>query len=87
MNTKRKWFKKAVYKRKPNTLGGWHKWQSARTRRRYALASRPRGWSLKTRYLFAARALQALANVTQDPETKRVATADAKYFYRKFRAR
>ena len=53
----------------------WHKDDSQSKRREAALKSR-RGNTLKT-----ARALQALANVTNVSETKRKAQADAKYFY------
>jgi len=82
---KKKWFREAVYARPPNTLGGWSKGQTPAVRRRHALASRPKNWSMDRRYLSAARALQALANVTKDPGTKRAAQADARYFYRKAR--
>ena len=82
---KKKWFKKAVEKRKPNTLGGWRKTQTARERRRRALRSRPRKWTLKERYRSAARALMALSNVTTDKETKKKARADATYFYQKLK--
>lgn len=81
----RKWFKKAIYARPPYTLGGWSKKLPASTRRRRALASRPKNWSLKRKYLSTARALQALANVTKDRATKRVALIDAMYFYKKYR--
>lgn len=84
MKRERKWFQKAVARRPPNSLGGWSKSLSAEARRRKALASRPRTWKLSTRYLSAARALQALANVTRDAETKRKALADAKYFYERY---
>lgn len=53
----------------------WHKDDSQSKRRQAALKSR-RGNVLKT-----ARALQSLANVTTDRETKRKAQADARYFY------
>ena len=78
---RRKWFREAVYKRPPYTLGGWRKNQPARVRRRHALASRPKNWSLRRRRRSAGQALQALANVTKDPETRRKARADAKYFF------
>ena len=77
-----KWFKKAVEKRPPYTLGGWSKGQSAKTRRRKALASRPKTLSLKNRRLSAGRALIALANVTKDKPTEKKAKADAKYFFK-----
>ena len=78
---KKIWFQKAVMKKPPYKLG-WKKTQSTKARRRNALASRPKNWSLKKRYLSAARALQALANVTKDKRTKQLALIDARYFYR-----
>lgn len=54
---------------------GWHKGDPPTTRRRRALAAH------KT-HLSTARSMQALANVTRDPSTKRVAQADANYFYK-----
>jgi len=78
---KEKWFKKAVMKKAPYSLGGWSKRLSASTRRSYALASRPKNWSLKKRRLSAGRALQALANVTKDKRTKELAGLDARYFF------
>lgn len=78
----KKWFKKAVMKRPPYNLGGWSKSQSADTRRAHAIASRPKNWSLHNRRLSAARALQALANVTRDKQTKKIARLDARYFFR-----
>jgi hypothetical protein len=56
---------------------GWSKEDGQIKRRRAALASR-RGNYLKT-----ARALQSLANITQDKDTNRKANADAKYFFMK----
>lgn len=82
----RKWFGPAVAARPPYTLGGWRKDQKASVRRRLALSSRPKNWSRKRRYLSAARALQALANVTKDLGTRAAAKADAAYFYAKNRA-
>lgn len=58
---------------------GWRKDDSQTKRRRIALRNR-HGDHLKT-----ARALQALANVTQDRETKRKARADARYFFDMYR--
>jgi len=59
---------------------GWRKKDSAEKRRRTAL--RARGGDL----LATARALMALANVSQDRGTVRRARADALYFYRRYRA-
>ena len=81
--TKKKWFQKAVKDKPPYTLGGWSKSKTASTRRRLALSSRPKNWTLKHRKLSAGRALQALANVTKDKSTKAKAQSDAKYFYRR----
>ena len=58
---------------------GWQKSDSVEKRRRIALRHR-HGDKLAT-----ARALQALANVTKDKETKKKARADALYFYRQYR--
>lgn len=77
------WFKKAIEEHKPDTLGGWRKEMPAKKRRADAVDSRPKNWSRNKKYLSAARALQALANVTTDPETKRVAKEDADYFFAK----
>lgn len=54
---------------------GWRKDDSETKRRRVALRKR------NGSYLKTARALQALANVTQDKETKRKARSDARYFF------
>lgn len=79
----KKWFQKAVNSKPPYSLGGWKKTQAPTTRRREALSSRPKSWSLSRRRLSAGRALIALANVTKDQPTKTKARADAKYFFRK----
>lgn len=79
------WFKKAVKNKPPYNLGGWSKKQSNERRRKLALQSRPRNWTLKHRYLSAARALQALTNITKDETTKVKALRDAKYFYDKYK--
>ena len=55
---------------------GWSKDDSQTKRRKIALASR------KGDLLATARALQSLANVTKDPETKQKSAIDAQYFYR-----
>jgi len=82
---KKMWFREAVYAKPPYTLGGWSKTLKPSVRRARALRSRPKNWSLRRRYLSAARALQALANVTRDPGTKRAARADARYFFAKLK--
>ncbi|MBL7205964.1 MAG: hypothetical protein ISS36_00015 [Candidatus Aenigmarchaeota archaeon] len=76
------WFKKAIMKKPPYTLGGWKKTQSAKTRRSKALSSRPKNWTMGKRKLSTARALLALSNVTKDAETKKKARADADYFFK-----
>jgi uncharacterized membrane protein len=58
---------------------GWHKTQGAETRRGLALKAH-KGDRLST-----ARGLIALHNVTTDPETKRLAGSDAKYFFAEHR--
>ncbi len=55
----------------------WHKDKPASVRRANALKAH-QGDELAT-----ARALQALANVTTDPETAKLAKADADYFFEK----
>ena len=55
----------------------WHKEDSEETRRTNALKAHG-GDELAT-----ARALQELANVTTDPETKKLAKVDADYFFLK----
>lgn len=80
-----KWFREAVMAKPPYTLGGWDKHQSPAVRRRCAMESRPANWSTRTRRRSAARALQALANVTKDSGTRSAARSDANYFYRLLR--
>lgn len=65
---KEKWFSSSV-------VSGWHKSLSAEKRRKLSLKAH------KYNYLSTARALQALANVTTDKKTKKLARADALYFY------
>lgn len=60
-----------------NVEMNWHKDDPAETRRANALKSH------KGDDLAAARALQALANVTTDSETARVAKTDADYLFAK----
>jgi hypothetical protein len=62
-----------------NVEMNWHKDETAETRRANALKAH------KGDELAAARALQALANVTTDPETSRLAKSDADYFFTKHR--
>ena len=68
----RRWFQ-------PGKALNWSKDDSQTVRRRQSLQAR-RGKALPV-----ARALNALANVTRDPETARKARADAAYFYRQNR--
>ena len=58
---------------------GWSKSLPATERRELALGGH------KGDVLAAARGLQALSNVTSDPTTRRLARADAQYFYREYR--
>jgi len=74
----KKWFK-------PKEHTGWRKTQSPATRRRKLLAAADKRKSLHNRYLEAGRKAQALANVTKDSATRRTATADANYFFRKLK--
>lgn len=60
-------------------LGGWTKDLTTEERRELALESHERD------PLATARALQALANVTRDKETRKVAEADARFFFREYR--
>lgn len=66
--TVEKWFS-------PKKHTGWHKTMPATKRRQVALKAH------KNNALSAARSLQALANVTQDEQTRKLARADALYFY------
>lgn len=61
---------------KKTRLGGWSKDRSAIARRKAAIHSK------NGHYLKAARSLQALANVTKDKTTAKLAQSDAKYFYK-----
>ncbi len=65
----------------PQTHTGWHKSQSLDYRRRLVL--RAHGGDK----LSSARAMQALANITQDKATAIAARSDAQYFYREYRKR
>lgn len=69
-----KWFS-------PGPSLNWNKDDSQAVRRKNALKAR------QGDELAAARALQALANVTKDTETKRKASGDARYFYGKHRTK
>ena len=62
----------------PGAPSGWKKSQPAAARR--SLVLKAHGGD----YLASARAKQALANVTRDPETERKSQADAEYFFRKY---
>jgi hypothetical protein len=63
----------------PKVHSGWSKTQSATYRRRLALKAH------KNNPLSTARALGALANVSTDKTTARLAKADSMYFYGKNR--
>lgn len=72
------WFQKAVMDKPPYKLG-WHKNMTFDNRIRASLNSRPGNWSDERKLLSSARALTALANVTRDAETRRLARLDAHY--------
>ena len=73
---KKKWFK-------PKKHTGWQKTQNATTRRRKLLASTPKRMNMKDRYVQAGRRANALANVTKDDRTGKLARQDADYFFDK----
>ena len=68
MRNKEKWYK-------PSVTSGWNKRDPAHLRR-YRAKHAHKGDNLA-----AGRALQALANVTTDKTTKKLARADAQYFF------
>lgn len=68
MKKKEKWFS-------PSVISGWSKRDPAHLRR-YRAKRAHKGDVLAT-----ARALQALANVTTDKTTKKLARTDAQYFF------
>lgn len=80
---KKKWFKDAVNKKAPFTLSGWSKDMTEKERRSLALKSRDQKESKYHQNLSAARALQALSNVTKDAATKKAAKKDSKFFFKK----
>ncbi len=59
----------------PQVHTGWHKSQSKDYRRRLALKAHDNN------YLSTGRAMQSLANVSQDKQTQRLAKQDANYFF------
>lgn len=65
------------------SLGGWHKGLKPGYRRRLALASRPKRWSLAIRRLSAGKELLRVSKLTSDRGTKAAALADARYFLSK----
>ena len=75
MGRKKKWFD-------PQKERGWSKTQKASTRRTNLLDSTDKRKTLHNRHVEAGKAIQALANVTKDSETKRKANLDAKYHFR-----
>lgn len=62
----------------PKVKSGWKKTQPAKTRRTLVLKAHSGD------LLSSARSKQALANVTQDEETKELALADAQYFFKEY---
>jgi len=85
----KRWFK-------PKVHTGWKKTDPAKTRRRKLLNAVKKDHKLtytmvrkgkrikvrQNKYLIAGRMAQQLANVTTDPTTKRLARADARYFFK-----
>lgn len=65
----------------PDRKLNWHKDDSQKIRRQKALNSR------HSSFLKAGRALQALANVSNDSETARKAKADATFFFAQHKKR
>jgi hypothetical protein len=74
----KKWFK-------PKKHSGWKKNQKSTTRRARLLNTTDKRKTMKNRYLEAGRKALALANVTKDKPTERIARADAMYFFKKIR--
>lgn len=72
MARKIKWFKPK--KRKT----GWSKFLPAKIRRARSLKAH------KGDLLASGRSIQALANLTTDKRTERLARADARYFFREY---
>lgn len=58
---------------------GWHKQSSQAVRRSNALHAH------KNDLLATARALNQLANITTDTETRRKSKSDAKYFFERYK--
>jgi hypothetical protein len=75
IKTKKKPIKRTSKWYHPKVHSGWHKSMSATKRRELVLKTHKRNT------LSAARAMQALANITIDKETKKLAHSDALYFY------
>lgn len=62
---------------------GWSKELSASTRRAKVYKTTDKKKTRHNRYLEAFHAMQGLANLSKDPDTKREARADAEYFSKK----
>lgn len=77
------WFQKAIAETGSLNLGGWKKTMPRAERRLHAYASHKNASNtVHDASLSTARALQALANVTQDKDTKKKAKSDADYFFK-----
>lgn len=72
------WFQEAI-KHGAKEPTGWSKDLPRSTRRNRML--RAHKYAGRKKYLRSAQALQALSNVTKNPETKIKAKIDAEYFY------
>lgn len=71
----------------PKVHTGWDKDQLASTRRSKLLSSTTKSMTRHNRYLQAGHRAQALANVTTDEKTKKLASQDAEYFFKKLKGR
>jgi len=69
----------------PKKHTGWKKSQTARSRRQHLIRYTDKRKNMHNRYVQAGRRVQALANVTTDPETEKLARRDAVYFFKKAR--
>ncbi|MCJ7696992.1 MAG: hypothetical protein MUO73_01505 [Thermoplasmata archaeon] len=65
------------------THTGWSKHDSAAIRRKHLYSATVPSLSRHEKLIQAGRFAQELANVTTDPETKKLANEDAHYFFNK----
>lgn len=76
MKNKKYWFE-------PKKHSGWKKDQKISTRRWKLIRATDKRMTWHNRYLQAARMIQALANVTTDQKTRKLAKLDAAHFFKK----